>query len=284
MVHGRVVAIALLASLLSLPAVVRAGDPQDPARGEAPNSGGDGRVQWLTAYHFHLTAASIRTVDPRFNWDAHFGGDLDLVDYRFGRINMVADYGVVIGSQFRAIDPNQGVYHLNLSASVRPGGVPSFTDAAAWAVEVQALFDHVSRHLSDRADRIPISWNSADVMATAGRQAGRTRTTLSARVGKVVQAAFVDYTWRLQAGGSSEYMLSNRAALIGRAEISPVLVDKQIAGRGTQVGATLEGGVRLSGVAAGVELFAAFERRVDPYPLERGTRNWALVGFRLVSR
>jgi hypothetical protein len=49
-------------------------------------------------------------------------------------------------------------------------------------------------------------------------------------------------------------------------------------------GATIEGGMRLYGSGAGVELFAAWERRVDPYPLERATRSWLLFGFRFINR
>jgi hypothetical protein len=54
--------------------------------------------------------------------------------------------------------------------------------------------------------------------------------------------------------------------------------------RGTQVGLREEGGVRLVGKAAAIELFVAVERRVDPYPLEFGVSTWVTTGFRLVSR
>jgi hypothetical protein len=54
--------------------------------------------------------------------------------------------------------------------------------------------------------------------------------------------------------------------------------------RGTQSGGRIEGGVRLDGRGAAVELFVASERRIDPYPLEFGTTSWISVGFRLMSR
>ena len=54
--------------------------------------------------------------------------------------------------------------------------------------------------------------------------------------------------------------------------------------RGTQTGFRGEGGVRLTGTAGAVELFAAFERRVDPYQLQFSTASWLITGFRLVSR
>ena len=54
--------------------------------------------------------------------------------------------------------------------------------------------------------------------------------------------------------------------------------------RGNQVGYRAEGGVRLEGSGAAVELFIAGERRIDPYPLEFGTATWFSAGFRLMSR
>jgi hypothetical protein len=55
-------------------------------------------------------------------------------------------------------------------------------------------------------------------------------------------------------------------------------------GRGTQYGARGEGGVRLDGSAAALELFVAAERRIDPYQLEFSTATWLSAGFRLTSR
>jgi hypothetical protein len=40
----------------------------------------------------------------------------------------------------------------------------------------------------------------------------------------------------------------------------------------------------LYGTGAGVEAFAGWERRIDPYPLTRETVNWVVFGFRFISR
>ena len=56
--------------------------------------------------------------DPRFVWDANFGGELDMVDYGRGRATFVANYQTILGSEFRAFDPNQGNYILEGSTSV----------------------------------------------------------------------------------------------------------------------------------------------------------------------
>ena len=53
--------------------------------------------------------------------------------------------------------------------------------------------------------------------------------------------------------------------------------------RGTQYGRRGEGGVRLDGRGAALELFVAAERRIDPYQLEFSTATWLTVGFRISS-
>ncbi len=291
MIDAKTLAAALALAALSLLPRVAAADPPRPtavppvdvanggnpanddaraARGESPTLP---ELSWLTAYRFHLAAASVRTDDPRFDWDAHFGGDVDVLDYGSGRVNLLADYEVMIGSEFRTIDPNQGAYRLQVSASWRTG-----------ASEVQPLFHHVSRHLSDRANRQAVSWNGAGAAATTRYARGPFAAAVDVRGMKIVQAAFVDYTWQIGTSADTEYRVSPAAAIIVRGDLTSTFVDRQVAGRGTQMSGRVESGVRLLGKGAGVELFAAWERRLDPSPLERGTRNWALLGFRFVNR
>src|SRR5262249_24634881 len=47
---------------------------------------------FLTRYDFQLMGAALAIDDPRFSWDTHFGGDLDLFDYVKGRLSIAADY------------------------------------------------------------------------------------------------------------------------------------------------------------------------------------------------
>lgn len=269
-----VAALAVVLSMLCASGIAAADPQSGPVSASQPSNVPAGpALSWLTAYRFHLSAASVRTSDPRFDWDAHFGGDVDLIDYGVGRLNLLADYAVIIGSEFRTIDPNQGAYHLAVSTSLRSG-----------PAEVQAVFRHVSRHLSDRANRTAVAWNAGGIAATAQYGGQSTKATVTAYGAKVVQAAFVDYTWQFAGGVDAEHRLSPAAAFVARAQIAPTLVDQSVAGRGAQTAATLEAGVRLYGRGAALELFAAWERRLDPYPLERAAANWALVGFRFVNR
>jgi hypothetical protein len=107
----------------------------------------------LSRYDFHLSAAALQIQDPRFSWDVHFGGDLDVVDYVRGRTSLVIDYEAILGNQLRAFDPNQGTYTLEASSSYR-----------IRITEVALMFHHVSRHLGDRRRRFPLpgtSWGPA---------------------------------------------------------------------------------------------------------------------------
>src|SRR3954468_7733869 len=67
---------------------------------------------FMSRYDFHLSAAALAVNDPRFSWETHFGGDIDLPDYVVGRSSILVDYEAVLGDEFRAFDPNQGNYTL----------------------------------------------------------------------------------------------------------------------------------------------------------------------------
>jgi hypothetical protein len=209
--------------------------------------------------------------DPRFVWDANFGGELDMLEYGSGRATFVANYQTILGSEFRAFDPNQGNYILEGSISRRAG-----------ALEAAAVFHHVSRHLSDRPKRFPVDWNMI-----GGRIAGsatRGPTTLRGRadIRGVIQSSYVDYRWELASEVAARVALRPGVALVSRGGLRIVGVDGS-RDRGTQYGYRGEGGVRLDGRGAGLELFIAAERRVDPYQLEFSTASWMTVGFRISS-
>lgn len=237
-----------------------------PAAAQTPS------VEILTRYAFHLNAEHLSDSDPRFVWDANFGGELDLVDYGVGRATFVANYQAILGEQFRRFDPNQGNYILAGSASARARGV-----------EVAGVFYHHSRHLSDRVKRQPVDWNMAGARVTGRRTRGRLQVDGRADVRGVVQKSFVDYRWELDSEARSRVSLRDRLALIAAGGVRVLGVDGS-RGRGTQNGFRGEAGLRVEGQGAAVELFVAGERRIDPYPLEFSTASWITAGFRLLSR
>jgi hypothetical protein len=228
-------------------------------------------VEFLSRFDFHVSMEHLVSDDPRFVWDANFGGELDMIDYGRGRATFVANYETVLGSEFRAFDPNQGNYVLEGSTSARRHGA-----------EVAAVFHHVSRHLSDRPKRFPVDWNMIGGRISATTTRGGTALRGRVDVRGVVQKTYVDYRWEMDSAGAIRVALQPRISMVSAASFRVVGVDGS-RDRGTQYGFRGEGGVRLAGRGAALELFAAVERRIDPYQLEFSSMTWMTLGFRISS-
>jgi hypothetical protein len=229
-------------------------------------------VEFFPRFDFHLTAEHLSSDDRRFAWDADFGGELDIVDYRAGRATFTANYEVVMGNQLRRFDPNQGNYILAGSASARAAGL-----------ELAAVYYHQSRHLSDRLKIAAVDWNMLGVRVSRELTRGRAQWLARADVRGVLQKSFVDYRWELDASGRGRIALRPGIEAIAAVGARVIGVD-ETQDRSTQSGFLAEGGVRFEGIAGAMEFFVAAERRIDPFPLEFGTVTWLKAGFRLLSR
>lgn len=227
---------------------------------------------FLSRFDFWVAMEHLSHDDPRFVWDAKWAAELDLVDYGTGRLIFAAEYQAILGEEFRIFDPNQGNYMLEGSGSVRLG-----------RAEVSAVLHHVSRHLSDRPKRFPIDWNMIGGRVLTSLERGRTQLRARADVRTVIQHTYVDYEWELDTEAAARVRVRPRVAMVALGQLR-VLGVNESRGRGTQYGARGEGGVRLDGSAAALELFVAAERRIDPYQLEFSTATWFSAGFRLTSR
>ena len=227
---------------------------------------------FLSRFDFRVGLEHLSHDDPRYVWDAKWAAELDLVDYGAGRVMFAAEYQTMIGEEFRFFDPNQGNYMLEGSGSLRLG-----------AAEVAGVFHHVSRHLSDRPRRFPIDWNMVGGRLLASLERGRTQVRTRTDLRTVIQRGYVDYEWELDSDAAARVRVSPRMAIVGLGQLRVIGVDGS-RGRGTQYGVRGEGGVRLDGSAAALELFVAAERRIDPYQLEFSTTSWLSAGFRLTSR
>ena len=259
--------IRCLVAAFALWAVAAPARAQDPAPPADPL-----RIRFMPRYDFHIAADHLSTDDVRFVWDANFGGEVDVVDYGFGRATFTGNFETVMGNQFRNFDPNQGNYLLDSSLSWRDRGT-----------EVAALFHHTSRHLSDRFNRSSVAWNMLGARVRHDIAAGKTAIQLKGDLLGALLKNHVDYNW--QAGGDVRVAVPLRPALSfitsGRLQLLGVDGTQQ---RGTQTGSRAEAGVRFAGERGAIELIVAAERRVDPYPLEFSTLNWVSAGFRFVSR
>ena len=229
-------------------------------------------VQFLSRFDFHVSLEHIVSSDERFVWDGNWGGDLDLLDYVAGRINFVANYQTILGSEFRAFDPNQGNYILEGSASRRLG--PG---------EIAGVYHHVSRHLSDRPKRQAVDWNMIGARFRHGNSAGRLTIDERVDVRGVIQKSFVDYSWEVDGAIRAAVRANSRLAFVAAGGAQVLGVDGS-RDRGTQYGYRGEAGVRVDGSRAVLDLIAVVERRIDPYQLEFNTATWLTFGFRLSSQ
>ena len=236
---------------------------------QAPGSVPEPTVVFLPRFDFDIGMEHLFSEETRFVWDADIGGDLDLVSIGPGRVTVYGNYEVILGSEFRAFDPNQGNYTLEGSASVRVA-----------AVKVAGVFHHVSRHLSDRPKREPIDWNMVGGRIGGGDRLGNFEYDARADIRGVIQHSYVDYRWEIDSEVSTRLMLKPRAGLIATGAWRMLGVDGT-QGRGNQYGYRGEGGVRFAGRAATLDLFLAGEQRVDPHQLEFSTVRWMTAGFRL---
>jgi hypothetical protein len=260
---------AAAAACLCLIVVARAhAQPPLPTPTEAPDA-----PEFLPRTHFHLSAASLTSDDPRFSWDTHFGGDLDVVDYLFGRVNLLADYEAVLGREFRRFDPNQGNYTLEGSASGRIANT-----------EVAGMFHHVSRHLSDRPKRRAIAWNVIGVRALRRLDVSGTTFDVQGSAGRIVQHSYVDYGWTADLDIVVRRPVTPYVGLFAHGLGELYGIDPDVSTRSTQKDGRFEAGVRFSGTAGAFEVFAGFERRIDADPLDFQAQRWAFAGFRLVNR
>lgn len=255
-------AAACLTLALVVPAAAQ--DP-GPAPAAAPSA-----PAFMSRYDFHLSAAALSSPDERFSWDTHFGGDVDIVDYVGGRVNVLIDYQAVLGSEYRPFDPNQGNYTLEVSGSARVG-----------ATEIAGVFHHLSRHLSDRPKRFAVAYNSFGARGLRRVLVAGTTVDVRAEGLAVLQKSYLDYQWTADMDLLLRRPVSKVVSVYGRGAVSFYGIDQAVSKRNRQRGGRFEGGVRLDGRAGAIELFAGYERRVDAYQIDLTPMQWGFGGFRL---
>ena len=231
--------------------------------------------QFLSRYDFHLSAAALANDDQRFSWDTHFGGDIDIVDYVYGRSATIVDYEAVLGNELRPFDPNQGNYILELSTSYR-----------IKRTEIAAIFHHVSRHLSDRPKVIPVAWNILGVRVLRAAAIKKATIDMVADFGGTTQKVNVDYRWSGNLDVVVRGQFHRHAAVFGRGSghVMSVVASPGVAARHAQTGGVVEGGLRFIGEAGVGELFVGYEHRFDAYPLGFAPERWFMIGFRVLRR
>ena len=217
--------------------------------------------------------AGLVTADPRFTWDSRVRVDVDVLDTRRWRLAFAVDYEAIIGGERRMFDLNQGNYEFDGTASRRFG-----------EVEIGVLTRHVSRHLVDRENPGTISWNLAGAKAWHTRRIGQSLVSGEIEFGWAMQQGFVDYQWTSELDLLWRYPFSDRLEWVGRGEGGVIGTMDEPGGRPRICGGRLEGALRINGHAAAIEVFAAYERRMDAFPTDRFRVRFTAIGFRLVSK
>jgi len=209
-----------------------------------------------------------------FNLDADVLLDFDIVDFGPMRINAFASSETVIGSEFRDIDPNQNNYILDLSMFFRlPRG------------ELSTVIHHVSGHRIDRARRASIAWNMIGLAYGDSFSIGQVSIDAWLRgMGTVGGLAGVDYLGQFEGHVNMLHQINARLAVVAGASGVVVPVNFSRFGRTKRTGGRLEGGVKLLTKAGSIDIFAAWEQRIDAVTISRETSTWPQVGMRLSTQ
>jgi hypothetical protein len=237
------------------------------AQAGAP-AGGSGAAL-LPRAEFAFAWGHLVTPDQRFMWLGELGFDLDIVDFGSGRLRFATEVEGIVGRERRLYDLNHGNYMFDFALSYRP----------APHLEVEAIAEHVSRHLIDRDNPPVVSWNLAGARARY-EQAGWSGHLDFAWV---TQPAAVDYRWISRLRVAHRRRVTPRLSVFATGDGEVVRVDEAARGKSRVCGGRIEGGIRVHGRAAAVELFAGYERRVDAFPLSPFRVRWFTAGFRIVS-
>jgi hypothetical protein len=238
---------------------------------------------FLTRYDFRLSATNLlmsvpaappALPDERFSWDMRFGGSFDIADLVVARLGVLIDYQAVLGSEYRPFDPNQANYTLEGFVSARVNR----------STEVAAIFHHVSRHLSDRPKPFAVAWNELGARVVHRLAIGSITVDVDLEGGRAVQHSYVDYTWLGELNLLVRHPINERVGVFAHGLGQAFAVDETASRRGTQTGGSLEAGIRFTGRAGALEVFAGYEKRADADPLDRHSLQWGLAGLRLLSR
>jgi len=251
-----VLAAATAAAAQSLPG---------PAAGTGPGL--------FTRSAFTVSFARMVSGDPRFSWSARVGADADLATYRTGRVNFWGEYEGVLGSERRQLDLNHENFNLEMSSSYVVHGT-----------ELAAVLHHVSRHLTDRFNDRVVAWNTYGVRAVRSLHTGGMSWRGGLELSRVLQHTYVDYAWNSRLVAEGRRPLSTRVTALVAASGELMGIDAARSDRPRECGARVKAGVLVDGQRGAVELYAAYERRIDGYPLARTRSRWFEFGFTLHGR
>ena len=240
--------------------------------GPRPVQTADPQLGFLTRYHVHTQAASLRgSGEAQFGWDSDLGVDMDVFDLLFARGSVFFNLETGVGEERRAIDPTQTNYTMDLSVFTRlPRG------------EFGVTFHHLSRHRADREHPGSPSWNMLGLSYGDRVRFGTFDVEIMGRWLGTITSSEVDYEQEANAYLRVLRRLNGRMSLIGELDGAVVRTDASKFGREYQYGGSAHVGLRFRGGAGAGEILIGRERRVDPDIFVRRPIRWTRLAFRFV--
>ena len=240
--------------------------------GPRPVQTADRELGFLTRYHVHTQAASLRGIgEAQFGWDTDLGVDMDVFDLLFARGSVFFNLETGVGEERRAIDPTQTNYTMDLSVFTRlPRG------------EFGVTFHHISRHRADREHPGSPSWNMLGLSYGDRGRLGAFDVEFMGRWLGTITSSEVDYEQEANAYLRVLRPLNGRVSLIGELDGAAVRTDERMFGRRLQYGGSAHLGLRFRGVVGAGEILIGRERRVDPDIFVRRSKRWTRLAFRFV--
>ena len=236
-------------------------------RAEPPDAGGV-----FTNAYYHLAIELLAPPTRDYTWNTEFGGEVDVVDYRRGRVNVLAHYEAVLGREQQRFDPVQGNYTLQALGSWRRG-----------RGEVAGFLYHVSRHLGDRQKTFPFFWNTVGAQFAYRAGFGGWTVDATGRGAWVVARQHIDYRATVDGEVSGDRLVRPTVSVVARAATTEMFVGAPLSARPAQWGYRAELGVRVRGRRALSDVYVAAERRFDADILTLVPHRAFIVGWRVLS-
>jgi hypothetical protein len=217
-----------------------------------------------------LMGARYAPADRDFQYDTWVGGELGLLRYWGTTFLAKVEVETILGNELRAFDANQANYHIEGTLK-RPWGKRS----------VEIFFNHVSRHEEDRPKPQTVDWNILGLRLSGplGQTPFPMRFLVSA--GPTTRSSLVEYRFEMVGRLEGDLLHGPWGALYLSAQARAMKTEsKPSLPRNGFVDVNVEGGVRLRRGQRSLQLFAAYERRNDVYPLLPELRTRALLGLR----
>jgi hypothetical protein len=227
-------------------------------------------VAFLPSASLHLEFARYAPSEPQFQWTSWIGGGVTALRWGNTALYGRADVETVVGNERRGFDAHQANYHLEGGVR-RPFG----------RFDVALFFNHVSRHTADRPKPEAVDWNVLGLRASR-RFDGRWSTRLEVGAGHTTLASLIGY--RFEATGEIETRFSRASPNAPYARVAARAVTTKRSPafpRDGFVDFVAEAGLGFRRGARALRLYAAYEHRNDVFLVVPGSRDRALLGFRI---